>query len=545
MIANQRALRFDRLAAGCFDVLVVGGGIIGAGIARDAAMRGLKVALVERGDFAGGTSSKTSKLIHGGLRYLEQGKFGLVAESLRERHILHTVNPTLVHPLPLMLPIYEGNSRPAWQIGLGLGLYDLLSGDKGLQKHALLSPRQAMAHQPALSPEHLKGAGFYTDCQMDDARLCLANILQAEQFGAVCVNYARLGSLLKSEERVCGGVAEDLCGERVVEIKAEVVVNATGPWGDGLRRLSDKYSSPRLAPTKGIHLVVPPIVREGLFIEARRDRRMFFILPWQGMSLIGTTESPIPGSLDLLQATSEEVAYLLEETNRALPGARLTSEDVVATFAGARPLLSFRGSATRASREHRIEVDSAGLISVLGGKYTTFRAIAQQAVDCIVRRIRRRTEQCLTDQVSLLESLPAVSLEMWEEATRLISSEQLSRFLIRYGAGTIGVLQAILQDKALIAPLCPHHPYLAAEVVGAIQREQACTITDFLLRRTPMSLSRCQALESLDLMEDLFQRYGGLTPHQTAKQRSQYQQTIAQGLEFRETRMASTSYASR
>ena len=289
MIRTQRAQRMARLAATRFDVLIVGGGIVGAGIARDAVIRGLKVALIEQGDFASGTSSKTSKLIHGGLRYLEHGHLRLVFESLRERQVLQTIAPSLVHPLTLMIPVYEEHRRPAWKINAGLTLYDLLAWRRNGRPHQMISSSRALTLEPNIRVDGLKAAGLYLDCQMDDARLCLANILQAVRFGAVCANYVRLKQWLRADGRLCGGVVEDLIGGQTAEVQAAIVVNATGPSADGVRRLNDPAASARLAPTKGIHLIVRRLAQTGLFVEGSSDHRMFFILPWGDYSLVGTT----------------------------------------------------------------------------------------------------------------------------------------------------------------------------------------------------------------------------------------------------------------
>ena len=301
-----------KLSTQPFDLLIVGGGIVGAGIARDASIRGLRVALIEQGDFASGASSKTSKLIHGGLRYLEQGRIGLVFESLRERHVLRTIIPAYVHPLSLLLPVYDGDARSAWTVNAGLWLYDLLAWGRNIRPHRMRSARRALALEPGLRVDGLRAAGQYADCQMDDARVCLANVLQAVGFGAVCANYVRLQRVLEADGRLCGGVGEDLLSGRAIEIRARVVVNAAGPWADRVRELSDDRASPRLAPTKGIHLIVPRLVNEALFVQARADRRMLFLLPWgaQG-SLVGTTETEVTGPLDALAAQADEVGYLL------------------------------------------------------------------------------------------------------------------------------------------------------------------------------------------------------------------------------------------
>lgn len=539
-VEQQRGALISRLGAGSFDVLVIGGGITGAGIARDAAMRGLRVALVEQGDFAGGTSSKTSKLIHGGLRYLEQGRLHLVWESLRERHILRTIAPSTVLPLPLMLPVYEGDVRSAATIRLGLLLYDLLAAGRGFMPHQMLTAHRARVVEPALGTEGLRAAGLYADCTMNDARLCLLNILQAVSFGAACGNYVRAQALLKAGGRLAGAVAEDLLTGRTVEIRATVVVNAAGPWGDEIRRLGDPRAAARLSPTKGIHLIVPRVSRQALFVQARSDRRMLFILPWEDeCSLIGTTDTPLRARLEALSAEADEVAYLLEEVNRVLPGHPVAENDVVATFAGARPLLAHRGAAHEASREHRIEEDGAGLLSVLGGKFTTYRLIAQQAVDRVVARVGRSSDRCLTDQISLMEDLQPVTVDQWQGATRLMSPECLARLLIRYGAGTMTILRLIERDPLLSREVCPHHDYLWAELVHGFLGELACTISDVLARRTRIAWSSCQGLDSLSTFVQLLLRYVGGSREVWGVQVEAYRRFLAQGLAFRQGRVPS------
>ena len=527
-----RQLLASRARGRVFDVLVIGGGIVGASIARDAALRGLSAALVEQGDFASGTSSKTSKLIHGGLRYLEHGHLRLVAESLRERATLRAIAPTLVQPLSLLLPVYAGDLRPAWQINCGLWLYDLLAGRRNLRPHRMLSRRRALAMEPGLRAEGLRGAGLYADCQMDDARLCLANVLQAASLGAVCLNYTRVQRLLLVGGQACGALVEDLLSGQASELQARVLVNAAGPWADSVRRLSDPNAPARLEPIKGIHLVLPALAREALFFRARRDQRMLFLLPWSGYTLAGTTEGPVSQPLEALAAAAEEVGYLLDEVNRILPGSHLGEDDIVATFAGARPLLAHGGSATGASREHRLEVDGAGLISVLGGKYTTARAMAQQAVDLVAERLGRRRERCLTDEISLLEAPQPVATGYWGDLTRAVDPDLLGRFFTRYGAGTFHLLELIAHEPGLSQPVCPHHEVTGAELVHAVQREFACTITDALARRTRMAWSACQGLDALSRVTDLVQRFAGLSADTLEAQAAAYRQFLAQGRQF-------------
>ena len=535
---NRRSELLARLRSQSFDLLVIGGGIVGAGIARDAAMRGLRVALIERGDFAGGASSKTSKLIHGGLRYLEQGRLRLVAESLRERRILRTIAPQLVWPATLAIPVYRGDVRAPWKIACGLRLYDLLAGRGGLTRHRLLSPRRAVQYEPRLNPDGLRAMGTYVDCQMDDARLCLANILQAVAFGAVCVNYVTLLAFQKTAGRLTGAFVEDRpTGERF-SLSARVVVNATGPWSDAVRRLSVPHAGTRLAPTKGIHVVVPRLCAHPLFVQARSTRRMMFLVPWAEATLLGTTESDAP-DLETLSATPEEVESLLTEANRVVPGARLTARDVIATFAGARPLLAFSGSATRASREHRLEVDAAGVGSVWGGNDTTFRLMAKQTLDAVLSRWRFRAEACLTHQVGLLEPVHPVVLTRWQEVTRDIPEPLLARLLIRYGTGTFRILHLLEFEPRLIQPVCPHHDVIQAELVYALQDELACTVSDLLVRRTAIAFSACQGLDGLSTLTDLLKRYGRFSDEEIATQVHDYHQVLSASLACRGGEVAS------
>ena len=533
-----------RFMAKRFDLLVIGGGIVGAGIARDAAMRGLSVALIDQGDFASGTSSKTSKLIHGGLRYLEHGHLRLVFESLRERHTLRAIAPGFVRPLSLLLPIYRGDRWASWTIHLGLWLYDLLAAGRNIRPHRMVSAQKALRLEPALRADGLRAAGLYADCHMDDARLCLANILQAVSLGAVCGNYLRLRTLLKSNHRVCGGAVNDLLTGRTLEIQAQVVVNATGPWADAVRRLSHTKASRKLAPAKGIHLVLPRVAQEALFVQGRTDRRMLFLLPWGDYSLVGTTDTAVDQPLEALTAGADEVGYLLDEVNRILPGSHVGEKDVVATFAGARPLLAFSGSSTTASREHQIEVDRSGLISVLGGKFTTYRSMARQAVDLVFAQGRWQTDRCLTDEVSLVETVPPVSLARWQALMRAIDPDLLARILVRYGAGAVRILQLIDHEPTLAHPICPHHESSEAEIVHAFSQELACTITDVLARRTRVAFSSCQGLDALSTITGLFRRYGGCSNEQITQQVAQYHQFLDGGLAFRRAPAAISSAGS-
>ena len=387
-LSNHDRSSFDRLRANDFDLLIVGGGIIGAGIAWDASQRGLSCALIEQGEFASGTSSKTSKLIHGGLRYLEQMDFMLVREALRERRILFRIAPRWVQPLPFMVPVRGGSPRPWPLIRIGIALYDFLAGTPPEQRHRFLNASQAGQEEPGLQGGRLDRAAVYTDGQMDDAGLVLAVLNAAEKSGAVLANHVQVTGWKIEEGKVRGAEVEKAPGGEKFSIRARQVVNATGPWADRLRRMADPSAQPIVRPSKGIHLVYPSLgLRHALVLSSPQDGRIFFLIPWKGQTLIGTTDTDYEGDPGQAEATEEEISYLIEGTNGCLPSLRIRRERVISTFAGVRPLVASEGKDPWAiSRRHRIHEDPNGLISVVGGKFTTFRKIAAAVVDRLAKK---------------------------------------------------------------------------------------------------------------------------------------------------------------
>jgi glycerol-3-phosphate dehydrogenase len=374
------------LAAGEFDVVVIGAGILGAGVARDAALRGLNVALIDKGDFASGTSSRSSKLIHGGFRYLEQKAFGLVAESCRERGILREIAPHLVKPQPFLLPVYEGNPRSLGKMRWGMRLYDLMARYRNVARHRVLSPERALMKEPMLGRTGLRGAILFYDCQEDDARFCLENIHHASDSGAVCANYCELTGFVTQGDRLLAGKVMDRLGMDKFEIRARTFINAAGPWVERVANLTAlPGESIVLSPTKGVHLVLPKLTEQhGIFFQARRDRRFLFVIPYAGHSLVGTTDTDYTGNADDARAEPRDVEYLIDETRALMPRAEINMTDVITTTAGVRTLLKAEGIQPSArSREHRIARHGQNLLSVAGGKYTTYRAIAEEVVDVI------------------------------------------------------------------------------------------------------------------------------------------------------------------
>src|SRR4029077_19304048 len=358
------------------DVLIIGGGITGAGIARDAALRGFRTALVDKADFGAGASSHSSRLIHGGIRYLEQGAFHLVFEASHERRVLLTIAPHLVRPLAFLFPLYHGGRLPAWKLRAGMWLYDLLSSFRNVRWHRWLRAKQVRRVEPGLRDRGLIGAALYYDAQTDDARLVIATVRSAMRAGALAANYVETTALLKPDGRVRGAVVRDLLTGQTATIRASVVVNATGPWSDQLRRLDDPQAAPILRLTKGAHVTVPRrrLANEhAVTLLSPIDGRVMFVLPWGELSYIGTTDTDADASPDTVRVTAADVTYLLRSANAAFPEAHLSPNDVVSVWVGLRPLLGPEsGTSTAApsqvSREHRVVESTQGLISIAGGK---------------------------------------------------------------------------------------------------------------------------------------------------------------------------------
>jgi glycerol-3-phosphate dehydrogenase len=487
-----------------FDVLIIGGGINGAGIARDLALRGLTVALVDKGDFGGGASSASTKLIHGGLRYLERGDLRLVYESTRERHILQQIAPHLVRPLPILIPAYREDPRHLRTIQAGMLLYELLALGRNTKRHQILSSAQALGDYPLLRPEGLRGAARYWDCSMDDARLCLENILAARAAGAEVVNYLQVVGLLKQRGQLRGVRLCDLETGVDLEVEAQVVINAGGPWLDQLCVL-DGEEDPKLRPSRGSHILLPrlPGQEEALYLTAREDRRLFFVIPWGELSLVGTTDIDHSGPADGVAATEEEIAYLLSETGRHLRIAPPSRDDVVASFAGLRPLLLAGGSVTSASREHRIFVSASGLVSIGGGKYTTYRAVAAQVADLACARLGRGAGHSQTDRKPLPGGATGPFAVFSAAMEQILLAEfellpgQAAVLIGRYGSRLPELLASIRRQPALLRPVVPGSALLLAELAWAVEHELARTPEDILRRRTPLALQSGRGIAEL------------------------------------------------
>jgi len=500
---RTRMMNLERMARETFDVAVIGGGITGAGIALDAASRGLTVALIEKRDFASGTSSRSSKLIHGGLRYLEQFEFGLVREALRERATLTANAPHLSRPLQFLVPIYArgkrsplGNSK--LKLRLGLWLYDLLAGRQAIARHAWLARDEALQLAPRLEPEHLRGAFVYTDCLTDDARLVIEVIKAAAARGAAVANYARAAGFIHRDARLAGVEVEDELNQRRIQLSARAVVNATGVWVDEVARLADPSARKMLRPSKGIHIVLPAekfYNTAAVLIPSLGEQRFLFVIPWQGRTVIGTTDTDYTGDLDDPQATRDEIERLVESAARYFPAAAISSDDVISSFAGLRPLVGGDSASTKdVSRKEEIAESAAGLISITGGKLTTWRHMAERAVDRVVQELGRdgAASRSITARLHLANGA-ALKSNASEEATRAarefdVPVATVEHLMQSYGGNYRAVLALTRESDALKRALIDGLPHIEAEAVYAARYEMAVTVDDVLARRTRLAL---------------------------------------------------------
>lgn len=485
--AGRRAA-LDALARDGADLLVIGGGITGAGIARDAALRGLHVGLVERDDFASGTSSRSSRLVHGGLRYLEHGQIHLVFESCRERRILLRTAPHLVRPLRFLWPVFDGARLPMWKLRAGLFAYDALALFRNVAPHRHLPRSGVLAAEPALAAEHLRGGAIYYDASTDDARLTLATVRAAHDAGALTANHAPVIGLTTDGGRVTGARVSDAVDGRERVVRARIVINATGPWSDDVRRMADPSAAASVRGTRGAHVLVPRdrvCNHDALTLLSPIDGRIFFVLPAGAFSLISTTDTDDRGRPEDVHASPDDVAYLLRSANAYFPAAKLTAGDVVAAWAGVRPLA---GGDPRAadvvSREHVVARSAPGLLSITGGKLTTYRVMARDAVDAALRELGVRARPVRTDRMPLPGGAMTSLTGEADAAGAACGSGELARHLVgRYGTEWRDVWAIAASDPALRERVAPPLPYLAAELVWAARHEMALTLDDVLVRR--------------------------------------------------------------
>lgn len=544
------------MSGGVFDLVVVGGGITGAGIARDAAQRGMRVALLEKGDFGSGTSSKSSKLVHGGLRYLEQKEIGLVFEGTNERALQMKRAPHLVRPIPFLIPIYKRHKPGRILMDVGLWIYDALAMFRSPKIHRTFPPKRVRALEPALETAGLAGALEYYDCLTDDARLVLENVLDAIALGATVRNYARAVGVVRDRRgRIAAVRVRDELGGETFELEARCVVVAGGPWTDELlRALGIDFGRRLLRPTKGIHIVVDaarlPIQRAVTMFT--RDRRVMFALPWVERTVIGTTDTDYAGSPDEVAADARDVEYCCEQANRFFPEAKLGPDDVIATWAGLRPLIASDASRPHdVSREHEIFVRDEGVLVIAGGKLTTYRRMAKEVVDRAVEWLESRGDAVFdgrTIRPCRTKHRPLPGAQGLEEpgqkaiqaiAARLGATHGLPARVAEHMSQTYGVrADAVLArgtaEPSLLERIDAELPYLWAEVDHAIDVDLARTLEDVLVRRIPLALrGRDQGLSVAPRVAARMAARLGWSETEKARQVAAYEAYVARTRAFR------------
>lgn len=494
----KRADTFSRIQEKIYDVIIIGGGATGAGIALDAASRGLKPLILEKGDFSSGTSSKSTKLIHGGVRYLEQAVWGLdkaqydlVVEALAERATMIQNAPYLARSIRLLTPLYRWWQLPYYW--LGLKVYDWLSGSKSLGKSHFISKQRTLQRFPGLQKKNLKGSVVYYDGQFNDARYNIVLVRTAEKKGADVLNYTEVTGLIKEEKKVVGVTVTDFFSKKKYKVQSKVVINATGPYVDHIRQLDDATLDPIIQPSIGVHLVLDQQLSPlstGLFVPQTADGRVLFLLPWEGKTLIGTTDQAVALTPNP-KPSKEDILYLLGHLQPYF-SERLRLKNVRSEWAGLRPLVSARSekesSTAKLVRDHHLEVSKSGLVTISGGKWTTYRKMAEDALDCAVQVGDLHPKySCCTKQCPLVGTegyhhtdwkLLMLEFGIEETIARHLSSS--------YGAEAKEVAE--LMQKGYDAYLAPGYPFIEAEIVWAIKNEYACQPADILLRRTRLSM---------------------------------------------------------
>lgn len=507
----ERAEAWDALQEREFDVLVIGGGVTGCGAALDAATRGLHTALVEARDFASGTSSRSSKLFHGGLRYLEQMNFGLVAEALRERELmLTTIAPHLVHPVSFLYPLsHRGWERP--YVATGLAMYDQMGGARSVPRQKHLTRGGALKLFPSLKSDSLVGAVRYYDAQADDARHTMTVARTAAHYGAVVRSSTEVVEILREADRVVGAVVRDVETGRRATIRAKVVVNATGVWTDDVQRMSGGRGRFRVRASKGVHILVPRdrIAGEvGLIL--RTEKSVLFVIPWGQQWLIGTTDTDWTHDLAHPAATAADIEYLLEHANSVL-SMPITKDDILGVYAGLRPLLAGESEDTsQLSREHAVARPQPGLVAIAGGKYTTYRVMAKDAIDLAGQDIGEIKES-VTEHVPLLGAdgyAAMLNLAHVISAQTGLKPWRVEHLLGRYGSKLDEVLALAADDDSLLLPVKSAETYLRVELKYAVTHEGALHLADVLARRTRMSIETKHrgvdaAQETADIMAEV------------------------------------------
>lgn len=538
---RSRAENIERMKSTGYDVLVIGGGVTGTCTARDAALRGFKTACVDKNDWASGTSSRSSKMIHGGIRYLEMFDFKLVFEACRERRQLLLNAPHLVYPQAFAFPIYKGDKNGLFMIESGLILYDVLALFRNVKNHRTYLHDKAVELEDSLDSDRIKAVGVFYDCSTDDARLTLAFALAALDAGADCANYVEVVSLLKKDNRVCGARVRDVLGGEEFDVEARVVVNAAGAWGDKVCELDEPGAPEKLHLTKGSHIMIPrgrAKTRNAIPVTSPADKRMMFLIPRGHFSLLGTTDTYYHEDLDHPYSTKEEVEYILEAANHALPRAHLDKGDIISTYSGLRPLVMQEGgedvAASAVSREHRIYEGHSGLLTIAGGKLTTARSMAEEMVDMVAHKLLKEHHikaktGCMTMNNPILGTpAPDTQARVRALSAKLKFDDDILAGFIKQGTDALKVLAMIEEDGSLADRLSPEAPHIKAQVRFAARSEMAFTVDDFLVRRTEIYYtSPDQGLSIAPLVAELMGEELGWDEAARGRQVDTYKETVA------------------
>jgi len=539
---QTRAAELAAAGTEVLDVLVVGMGATGAGVALDAASRGLRVAVLDKGDLASGTSSKSSKLVHGGLRYLENYEFGLVREGVVERQLLMKLAPHLVRPMDFLYPVWPDTAKRRL-LGLGLTTYDVfsmasLAGRSGTtRRHQKITADEAIELAPALAGAGLAYSYLYGDCATDDARLVLAVVQAARRFGALAITHAEVTDLTVTSGTVVGATVADRMGGAQLKVRARHVVNATGVWVDRLQGFEEPGRVSVVQPSKGVHVVVPrerlPLLEASVLLPSKQgDGRSMFAIPWGRQTILGTTDTPYDGALDELSLTREDLDYVLDAGNAVFKN-DLVEDDVLGAWAGVRPLIRQPGTEAMSdiSRRHSLVEGPGGLLTITGGKLTTYRRMAKDVVDRIVDSDGKKA-RCRTEEIPISGSRPVAELlaETTESARFLGLTEEVAASLVRQCGETAGhVLSLVAADPSLGELLSPHAPHIAAEVVHAARSEGASTVDDVFSRRTRLSLrAKDAALPAAPLAARLLARETGRDAAWADRQVAAYAEAVRQ-----------------
>jgi glycerol-3-phosphate dehydrogenase len=540
-MSRSRSENINKIKSKPYDILVIGGGVTGACIARDAALRGFSTACIDKNDWAFGTSSRSSKMIHGGIRYLEMFDFKLVFEACRERRQLLLNAPHLVYPQAFTFPIYKGDKNGIFMIESGLILYDMLALFRNVKNHRMYLRDKALEIEEGLNGDRLKAMGIFFDCSTDDARLTLAFALTALEAGADCANYVEVVNLLKKSDKIDGAKVRDVLSGGEFDVEARLVINAAGAWGDRVCELDEPGAPEKLHLTKGSHIMVPrgrAKTENAMPVVSPSDDRMMFLIPRGHFALLGTTDIYYHEDLDRPFATKEEVEYILEAANCALPRANLDKGDIVSTYSGLRPLVMQEGgedvAASAVSREHRIYEGHSGLLTIAGGKLTTARSMAEEMVDMAARKLLkehgvRAVTGCRTMNNPILGTpAPDTVARVRALSTKLSFDDDILKGLFKQGTDALQVLAMIDKDASLADRLSPEVPHIKAQVRFAAESEMAYTIDDFLVRRTEIYYTAPdQGLTVAPIVADLMAEARGWDDNEKARQLDAYRETVA------------------